>query len=236
MLVPPLIRSFLRAFSGLLRVLCPPGYYEVPSKSGPAVCRMCQKSYYCEGGTYQDGACTQCASLDDEPSVTRCLDCTGPEPEACTGAECSDGYGNFRVADGSCNALACTTTSPLSAEQGYNVTEISLFGPTFNVSATCLPGFAGSHPVALVCTADGEYRLSGCQQCQPGQYAGPAASSCEFCSSGKADMDSDPATECSECSAGTGFLSKMASKSRNSTLMPSCSSSCIIVYAKHTRE
>ena len=29
-----------RAFSGQLRVLCPPGYYEVESQEGPAVCRL----------------------------------------------------------------------------------------------------------------------------------------------------------------------------------------------------
>ena len=45
--------------------------------------------------------------------------------------------------------------------------------------------------------------MASCEPCQPGQFAGIASSSCEFCSSGRADGDSDPATECVDCNAGT---------------------------------
>ena len=107
--------------------------------------RVCSAGY----GVFQNGSCTQCASLDDEPSVSSCQACTGPEVDDCLWATCSLGYGSF--AAGSCSALECTTTSPLPAEQGYNVTEISLFGPTFNVSATACPALL-DRTVALVCT------------------------------------------------------------------------------------
>eukprot|EP01046_Picozoa_sp_COSAG06_P054109 COSAG06_NODE_9538_length_1875_cov_2.056306_2_plen_64_part_01 len=36
-----------------------------------------------------------------------------------------------------------------------------------------------------------------------GQFAGTGSSLCEFCSSGRADEDSDAATPCTECSEGT---------------------------------
>merc|ERR1719305_1328135 len=60
-----------RAFSGQLRVLCPPGYYEVESQEGPAVCRLCQKSYYCTGGTDPKRKCRTGQTTETTGSVSK---------------------------------------------------------------------------------------------------------------------------------------------------------------------
>eukprot|EP01043_Picozoa_sp_COSAG02_P024849 COSAG02_NODE_1374_length_13005_cov_5.606152_12_plen_578_part_01 len=51
--------------------------------------------------------------------------------------------------------------------------------------------------------ATGMTSVAACELCQPGQFSPPASSSCDFCSSGQADVDSDPATQCVDCQAGT---------------------------------
>eukprot|EP01046_Picozoa_sp_COSAG06_P018588 COSAG06_NODE_1299_length_9946_cov_11.715345_4_plen_659_part_01 len=164
--------------------------------TGPADCveAVCNIGY----GNYSAGACTQCASLADEPSVSSCQACTGPEPADCIWGQCTPGYGGYF--GGSCTAYTCQTPNPLPS--GYIVNEGSLYGPEFDVNTTCAPGFAGANPLAI-CQNGGAYMLAGCQFCDAGQYAGVGAPACAFCESGRADDDFDAATPCSDCAVGT---------------------------------
>ena len=77
---------------------------------------------------------------------------------------------------------------------------------------SCSPGFyaeAGNFDVCIGCSLGRFAPTSGgtsdaaCEACREGQYAAVASSSCDFCSSGRADEDADATTECTACAAGT---------------------------------
>ena len=200
--------------------LCLPGTYSAIEACGSSVvatgCEPCEVGEYSAGNTSTCASCvavglidhdanpaTPCIAAGDEVCTQNCTagtedsDCDIDTPcVACASGEYTDGVGQYP--DVRC--LSCPAGQSDHDAQPETPCE------------TCSPGFYAGFGHAMPCDAceggrfgamSGGTSIEACQECQIGQFSTASSATCDFCSSGRADDDSDPATDCVDCEAGT---------------------------------
>ena len=108
-------------------------------------------THYCRGNYYDNetGTCN---------SITSCTNGTYASTTATA------------ISDNVCTSIQCTSPSTT----GYTITGANTFADTFDITATCAPGY--ENPANVVATAQpcsvnhDEYILSGCVKCSDDSY------------------------------------------------------------------
>eukprot|EP01046_Picozoa_sp_COSAG06_P026933 COSAG06_NODE_2347_length_7032_cov_6.408193_2_plen_2258_part_01 len=192
---------------------CGAGRADLDSDSTTA-CNGCAVGEYAAPGS---STCTSCLSQgqfdDDRDPTTPCSDTdiclqvcgAGTQDDDCDEnsacVQCE--LGTYAVGDAAFPASRCEACAAGTSDSDSDPA---------TACAQCSAGFyaeAGHSGDCIGCPSGrfaptaGGTALTACNMCQSGQYSATASSSCESCTAGRADNDTDASTPCTDCAVGT---------------------------------
>ena len=207
-----------------------------PSGDDAAIvrCDDCQPGMFSVAGSTSCNACLPGKTDHDGSPQTPCASCGSGQFEEESGSSghcsvCGPGSTAGNYGEDGAGATACVPC----AVNWYSVGNVAIpadqgGGLGSTLCTQCPQGFQalveGSKECALACeagkyevgvTGDGDGDDELCQSCPAGTYAAAGSNECTSCPKGYADIDSNAASPCERCGAGT-----MSSGTGASTCVP----------------